>query len=78
MTTTPAPLVLMTAGGTGGHVYPALAVASELQARGLRVEWVGTTRGLEHRVVPAAGGLGGYRWGSARKGELLRREGAGK
>ncbi|MCB1702523.1 MAG: undecaprenyldiphospho-muramoylpentapeptide beta-N-acetylglucosaminyltransferase [Pseudomonadales bacterium] len=55
MTTTPAPLVLMTAGGTGGHVYPALAVASELQARGLRVEWVGTTRGLEHRVVPAAG-----------------------
>jgi AraC family transcriptional regulator of adaptative response/methylated-DNA-[protein]-cysteine methyltransferase len=31
-----------------------------------------------HRVVPAVGGLGGYRWGSARKGELLRREGAGK
>ncbi len=50
-----APLVLMTAGGTGGHVYPALAVASELMARGLRVEWVGTARGLEHRVVPAAG-----------------------
>jgi UDP-N-acetylglucosamine--N-acetylmuramyl-(pentapeptide) pyrophosphoryl-undecaprenol N-acetylglucosamine transferase len=50
-----APLVLMTAGGTGGHVYPALAVASELLARGLRVEWVGTERGLEHRVVPAAG-----------------------
>lgn len=50
-----APLVLMTAGGTGGHVYPALAVASELLARGLRVEWVGTARGLEHRVVPEAG-----------------------
>ncbi|MBP6700021.1 MAG: undecaprenyldiphospho-muramoylpentapeptide beta-N-acetylglucosaminyltransferase [Halioglobus sp.] len=49
------PLVLMTAGGTGGHVYPALAVATELMARGLRVEWVGTVRGLEHRVVPAAG-----------------------
>jgi len=49
------PLVLMTAGGTGGHVYPALAVAVELVARGLRVEWVGTARGLEHRVVPAAG-----------------------
>ena len=45
----------MTAGGTGGHVYPALAVATELMARGLRVEWVGTARGLEHRVVPAAG-----------------------
>jgi UDP-N-acetylglucosamine--N-acetylmuramyl-(pentapeptide) pyrophosphoryl-undecaprenol N-acetylglucosamine transferase len=45
----------MMAGGTGGHVYPALAVASELLARGYRVEWVGTARGLEHRVVPAAG-----------------------
>ncbi|MEJ2530860.1 MAG: undecaprenyldiphospho-muramoylpentapeptide beta-N-acetylglucosaminyltransferase [Halioglobus sp.] len=48
-------LVLMTAGGTGGHVYPALAVAAELLGRGYRVEWVGTRRGLEHRVVPAAG-----------------------
>ncbi|RLA61319.1 MAG: undecaprenyldiphospho-muramoylpentapeptide beta-N-acetylglucosaminyltransferase [Gammaproteobacteria bacterium] len=43
------------AGGTGGHVYPALAVATELLSRGYRVEWVGTARGLEHRVVPAAG-----------------------
>ncbi|NND69677.1 MAG: undecaprenyldiphospho-muramoylpentapeptide beta-N-acetylglucosaminyltransferase [Halioglobus sp.] len=49
-----APLVLIMAGGTGGHVYPALAVAAELLARGYRVEWVGTRRGLEHRVVPAA------------------------
>jgi UDP-N-acetylglucosamine--N-acetylmuramyl-(pentapeptide) pyrophosphoryl-undecaprenol N-acetylglucosamine transferase len=49
------PLVLMMAGGTGGHVYPALAVATELLSRGYRVEWVGTRRGLEHRVVPAAG-----------------------
>lgn len=49
------PLVLMMAGGTGGHVYPALAVAAELLTRGYRVEWVGTERGLEHRVVPAAG-----------------------
>ena len=55
MTVARQPLVLMTAGGTGGHVYPALAVASELMARGLRVEWVGTARGLEHRVVPSAG-----------------------
>jgi UDP-N-acetylglucosamine--N-acetylmuramyl-(pentapeptide) pyrophosphoryl-undecaprenol N-acetylglucosamine transferase len=45
----------MMAGGTGGHVYPALAVARELIDRGYRVEWVGTARGLEHRVVPAAG-----------------------
>ncbi len=49
------PLVLMMAGGTGGHVYPALAVATELLSRGYRVEWVGTARGLEHRVVPGAG-----------------------
>ena len=49
------PLVLMLAGGTGGHVYPALAVATELVSRGYPVEWVGTERGLEHRVVPAAG-----------------------
>jgi UDP-N-acetylglucosamine--N-acetylmuramyl-(pentapeptide) pyrophosphoryl-undecaprenol N-acetylglucosamine transferase len=55
MTAALQPLVLMAAGGTGGHVYPALAVASELMSRGLRVEWVGTARGLEHRVVPAAG-----------------------
>ena len=49
------PLVLMMAGGTGGHVYPALAVARELLDRGIRVEWVGTSRGLEERVVPSAG-----------------------
>ena len=47
--------VLVMAGGTGGHVYPALAVAEELRDRGYQVEWVGTRRGLEHRVVPAAG-----------------------
>jgi len=49
------PLVLMMAGGTGGHVYPALAVATELRERGYRVAWVGTARGLEARVVPQAG-----------------------
>lgn len=49
------PLIMMMAGGTGGHVYPALAVAVELRSRGYRVEWIGTARGLEHRVVPAAG-----------------------
>jgi len=49
------PLVLIATGGTGGHVYPALAVAVELLGRGYRVEWIGTRHGLEHRVVPAAG-----------------------
>jgi len=43
------------AGGTGGHVYPALAVANALRERSRRVVWLGTHRGLESRVVPAAG-----------------------
>lgn len=47
--------VLIMAGGTGGHVYPALAIARELMARGYQVEWLGTDRGLESRVVPASG-----------------------
>ena len=47
--------VLIMAGGTGGHVYPGLAIARELMARGYQVEWLGTDRGLESRVVPAAG-----------------------
>jgi UDP-N-acetylglucosamine--N-acetylmuramyl-(pentapeptide) pyrophosphoryl-undecaprenol N-acetylglucosamine transferase len=47
--------VLIMAGGTGGHVFPALAVASELRARGVDVVWMGTQRGLEARIVPEAG-----------------------
>ena len=47
-------LVIM-AGGTGGHVFPALAVAEEMRQRGWQVSWLGTTKGLENRVVPAHG-----------------------
>lgn len=47
--------VVIMAGGTGGHVYPALAVAEELRAKACTVTWLGTRRGLEARVVPAAG-----------------------
>lgn len=53
--------ILMAAGGTGGHIFPALAIAQELRERGeaagngTRIEFVGTGRGLEARVIPAAG-----------------------
>jgi len=43
----------MAGGGTGGHVIPGLAVARELRARGHEVYFVGTERGVEHRMVPA-------------------------
>ncbi|MEQ9561273.1 MAG: glycosyltransferase, partial [Woeseiaceae bacterium] len=47
--------IMVMAGGTGGHVYPALAVAHALGEHSCRVVWLGTHRGLEARIVPAAG-----------------------
>ena len=47
------PVALIMAGGTGGHVYPALALARELRTRSWQIVWLGTRRGLEARVVPA-------------------------
>ena len=47
--------LLIMAGGTGGHVFPALAVAEELRERGIAVSWLGTRRGIEAELVPAAG-----------------------
>jgi UDP-N-acetylglucosamine--N-acetylmuramyl-(pentapeptide) pyrophosphoryl-undecaprenol N-acetylglucosamine transferase len=46
---------LLAGGGTGGHTYPAIAVAQELRDRGLTVRFVGGKRGIEGRVVPTAG-----------------------
>lgn len=47
--------ILIMAGGTGGHVFPALAVADVLRDQGWPVHWLGTHAGLEARVVPQAG-----------------------
>lgn len=45
--------VVVMAGGTGGHVFPALAVAEALRAQGIRVSWLGTRQGIEAELVPA-------------------------
>ena len=47
--------VLIMAGGTGGHVFPALACAREFEARGYTVHWLGTPRGIENELVEPAG-----------------------
>lgn len=46
--------VLIMAGGTGGHVFPALAAARVLRERGFEPVWLGTRRGLEAKLVPPA------------------------
>ncbi|MEN8169470.1 MAG: undecaprenyldiphospho-muramoylpentapeptide beta-N-acetylglucosaminyltransferase [Pseudomonadota bacterium] len=47
--------ILIMAGGTGGHVFPALAVAHYLSEHGHQVSWLGTRRGMESELVPANG-----------------------
>ena len=47
--------VMIMAGGTGGHVFPALAVAERLRSKNVKISWLGTARGIESELVPANG-----------------------
>ena len=50
-----APCALVMAGGTGGHIFPGLAVAEALRAQGWRVHWLGAPGSMEERLVPPRG-----------------------
>ncbi len=47
--------IMIMAGGTGGHIFPALAVADKMRERGWRVVWLGNPEGMEARLVPQHG-----------------------
>ncbi|MGL4566889.1 MAG: glycosyltransferase, partial [Fusobacteriaceae bacterium] len=47
--------VILTTGGTGGHIYPALSVADELAEREVEILFVGTTTRMEKDIVPESG-----------------------
>ena len=55
MSTTSQPCALVMAGGTGGHIFPGLAVALALREKGWRVHWLGAPSGMESRLVPPYG-----------------------
>ncbi|WP_374482714.1 undecaprenyldiphospho-muramoylpentapeptide beta-N-acetylglucosaminyltransferase [Zoogloea sp.] len=68
------PTLMVMAGGTGGHIYPGLAVADALRARGWKVVWMGNPEGMEARIVPASGyDMAWVRFSALRGKGLLRK-----
>jgi UDP-N-acetylglucosamine--N-acetylmuramyl-(pentapeptide) pyrophosphoryl-undecaprenol N-acetylglucosamine transferase len=49
------PTLLVMAGGTGGHIFPGIAVADELKAKGWKIHWLGTADRMEAKIVPEHG-----------------------
>lgn len=47
--------IMIMAGGTGGHIFPALAVGEQLRGQGWRIVWVGVRGGMEERIIPPRG-----------------------
>ncbi|MEZ5612796.1 MAG: undecaprenyldiphospho-muramoylpentapeptide beta-N-acetylglucosaminyltransferase [Rhodocyclaceae bacterium] len=66
--------LMVMAGGTGGHIYPGLAVADAMRERGWQVVWMGNPDGMEARIVPAHGyPMAAVRFGALRGKGLLRK-----
>ncbi|HAF55759.1 MAG TPA: undecaprenyldiphospho-muramoylpentapeptide beta-N-acetylglucosaminyltransferase [Thauera sp.] len=66
--------LMVMAGGTGGHIFPGIAVAEELRAKGWRIVWMGNPEGMEARIVPPRGYETAWvRFGALRGKGLMRK-----